>query len=100
MQKKLEAQADDLSLELWTGAKFIEAAAERATALDAKRLQSWAAELRTGICATGGSVTERALDETLAGLMERYADRQFATTWERGTGCGGRTGTGAVQRLV
>ena len=81
LQKKLEVQKD-VSLEIVTGAKFIEAAAGRATALDAERLLDWAVELRTGNCATGGSMVERALDETMAGLMERYSDRRFATTWE------------------
>jgi starch synthase (maltosyl-transferring) len=77
VQKKLEAR-QKISAELQIGAELIQAAAGRASALDAAQLEAWAAELRTGECSTG-----RPLDQSLAALMSRHDDRKFATTYEK-----------------
>jgi starch synthase (maltosyl-transferring) len=82
LQKKLEAR-QDISLELQAGAALVETTAQRAPALDAEHFLAWAKELRTGESATGSPLAQRALDETLAAFVCRFADRSNATIYEK-----------------
>ncbi|HZL14119.1 MAG TPA: alpha-1,4-glucan--maltose-1-phosphate maltosyltransferase [Verrucomicrobiae bacterium] len=82
LRKKLEAN-QIVSVELQMGARLIETAAQRATAIDAENLLEWAKELAAGKNITGGSIEKRALDEDLTELTSRYPDRQNATIFER-----------------
>ena len=82
LQKKLEAR-QDISVELQAGAALVETTAQRASALDAEHLLAWAGELRAGESATGSPLTRHALDETLAALVRRHADRSNATIYEK-----------------
>jgi starch synthase (maltosyl-transferring) len=71
--------AQDISVELVAGAKLLESAAARADAADAKRLDAWAREVRTG---GPGSLVERAslaLGGEVASVMARHPDRRLAT---------------------
>ncbi|MGH8644369.1 MAG: alpha-1,4-glucan--maltose-1-phosphate maltosyltransferase [Gammaproteobacteria bacterium] len=72
---------EDIALALFIGADWIEAAARRARGKDAKRLQAFAAALR----GEGDVEKGRALatDPDLNKLMDRYADRRYATHYPR-----------------
>ena len=82
LHKRLEAR-QDISVELQAGAALVETTAQRASALDAEHLLAWAGELRAGESATGSPLTRHALDETLAALVRRHADRSNATIYEK-----------------
>jgi starch synthase (maltosyl-transferring) len=82
LQKKLEAKLD-VSIEMRTGAKLIEAAAQRATSRDAENLLSWAKELSTGESVTGDPIARRALNQDLTEMACRYLGRQFSTSYEK-----------------
>lgn len=75
--KRVQA-GQDVALELETGARIVDAAASRATDGDATGLLAHAASLRRSI---GGATP--VLDEDLADLMHRHADRRFAVTLPR-----------------
>jgi starch synthase (maltosyl-transferring) len=74
LRKKLDAK-QDVAVDLLVGAKWIEAAAQRASDADAKTLRSWAKKL------TAPKNAAVAPDESLAELMARYPDRQSATVY-------------------
>jgi starch synthase (maltosyl-transferring) len=82
LKKKLDA-GQNVSVELLVGAELIEAAATRANSPDAETLRARAKELREGKSANGGAPAQRALDETLAELMNRHPDRSHSTIYER-----------------
>ncbi len=82
LQKKIQAR-QNISAELQTGVAMIEAAARRAPALDAERLEAWAEELRAGECSTGSSLAQRALDAPLTELMSHQDGRKFVATYEK-----------------
>jgi starch synthase (maltosyl-transferring) len=82
LQKKLDA-GQNVSIEIQTGAKLVEAAAQCATGRDAENLLAWAKELSVGENATGGSIEKRALDGDLTELAGHYPDRRFATKYEK-----------------
>ena len=82
IRKKLEA-GQEISADLQVGAALIERGSGRANALDAERLRGWSKELRAGQSATGSALPRRFLDNELAELMARSADRRYATTYER-----------------
>ncbi|MGQ9571877.1 MAG: alpha-1,4-glucan--maltose-1-phosphate maltosyltransferase [Dehalococcoidia bacterium] len=80
LQKKVEA-SQDVSVELRIGAELLREAGSRASGEDERRLLSAATAL-----AGKGRLAQRlslAGDEGLARLVGRYADRRFATTYER-----------------
>ena len=79
LKKKLQA-AQNVSVELQMGVVLIEKAARHAAARDAERLEEWANELRYDDSLNGGSM-QRALDESLAELMNRHEDRGDATIY-------------------
>jgi starch synthase (maltosyl-transferring) len=82
LEKKFHA-GQNISDYLQVGAQIVEQAAQRADALDADQLMARARELRAGRSVTGGSVLQRALDDSLAQLMSRYPDRRDASTYEQ-----------------
>jgi starch synthase (maltosyl-transferring) len=77
LAKRLQA-GQDVTLELESAARMVEATAARATGADATRLIAHAASLRKGI---GGAAS--VLTEDLGELMDRHADRGLATTYTR-----------------
>ena len=66
-------------MDLQVGAALIEAASRRASGTDAQQLEGWAGALPREDNA-GGKLS-LALDDELSELMDRYPDRQFATTY-------------------
>lgn len=82
LKKKLGA-GQNVSVEIKAGAKWIEAAAQRATARDAENLLAWAGELGVGENATGGSIEKLATDDDLTETACRYPDRQLGTRYEK-----------------
>ncbi|MDQ4078757.1 MAG: alpha-1,4-glucan--maltose-1-phosphate maltosyltransferase [Chloroflexota bacterium] len=81
LSKRVDA-GQDVTVDLRIGANLIEAAAERATGLDADQLTLSASRLREG----GERAIEQALSTDLARLMRRYADRTHATTYDKELG--------------
>jgi starch synthase (maltosyl-transferring) len=75
LRKRLEA-GQDVALELKVGGALVREASSRASGDDAARLTRHAALIETQ-----GATT--ALDETLAALVDRYADRGDATVYDR-----------------
>jgi starch synthase (maltosyl-transferring) len=76
--KRLEA-GQDVLLELQTGGLLVEQAARRAQGKDAVQLTEWAQLLRTQSEDEDANVV--ALDQTLADMMEQYADTALDTTY-------------------
>jgi starch synthase (maltosyl-transferring) len=76
LAKRIDA-GQDIEVDLEIGARIVEAAAGRATRSDADELQAFAAAIRSEHGAEG------AFAPALTHLMERYADRQFATHYEK-----------------
>jgi starch synthase (maltosyl-transferring) len=74
-------EAEDIRSAALAGAELVEAAAGRAADKDAKTLLDWATRLRAGAGRKSGeanALQALALDETLAGVAERYPDRGLA----------------------
>jgi starch synthase (maltosyl-transferring) len=78
--KKVEA-GQDVSVDLMTGAQFIEEASTRASDTDGKRLQAWADELRSRKKLQKNLRSK--MDNELTPLMARYPDRRYATTYSK-----------------
>ncbi|HEY3931287.1 MAG TPA: alpha-1,4-glucan--maltose-1-phosphate maltosyltransferase, partial [Verrucomicrobiae bacterium] len=83
LQKKIEAGQNNISIELQIGAKWIEAAARRATARDAENLLAWAKEFGAVESVTGSPIEKRALDKDLTDMTCHYLGRQFSTNYEK-----------------
>ncbi len=79
-KKKLQA-GQNIAVDLQVGASLVESNARRLSGFDAERLGQFADELRNGESATGTTITERALDEAMAELVNRHADRSDATIY-------------------
>jgi starch synthase (maltosyl-transferring) len=82
LRKKLTAELD-VSVELLAGAQMLESAAKRTTGVDAELLRKWAVELLAGDLTPLAQRGQRALDQSLAALMARHADRSFTTLLDR-----------------
>lgn len=82
VEKKLAA-GQNVTADLQSGAVLIEAAAQRASALDAEKLLTWANELRAGESVTGCSLVQCALDRNLLQLAARYSERRFVAIYDR-----------------
>jgi starch synthase (maltosyl-transferring) len=78
LAKRVEA-GQDVTVDLLIGAELIEAARQRAGEIDAGRLQLYVEALRTG----GSEGARQALSIELQALMERHAERQFATSYAK-----------------
>jgi starch synthase (maltosyl-transferring) len=76
--KKIGA-GQDSALDRLTGAQIIESAAKRAGGAEREILNHFAAELRSN----QHELTGLALDDELTVLMEKYAERRWATTYEK-----------------
>ena len=71
------AAGQDVSIDILAGADFVDEAAGRAPAPDARRLRAWARALRETADPAAREVL--ALDEALAAVAERYPDPRQAT---------------------
>jgi len=80
--KRIKA-GQDISLDLVIGAQLVEAASGRANDTDAATLRAWAKEFSVGEKSTLEARTQRALDEEMAALTERYPERSHATIYTR-----------------
>jgi starch synthase (maltosyl-transferring) len=78
MEKRIAA-GQNVTVDLLIGAELVEAATRRASGEVVAVLRSYADTLRAG----GAEAGRQALSPDLAKLMSAYADRQFATTYER-----------------
>ncbi|MGE5816468.1 MAG: alpha-1,4-glucan--maltose-1-phosphate maltosyltransferase [Deltaproteobacteria bacterium] len=76
---KKMAAGQDLTLDRLTGAEIVESAATRAGAAEREILNRFAAELRSNKDELAGL----ALDDELAALMAKNAERRWATTYEK-----------------
>ncbi len=90
LSKRIEAgqsigAGQDIHMELLTGVRLIQEAAERATGEDAGRLRRWVAELGAADLAAGNGleIGKTALDDHLAALAGRYPDRTCATRYAK-----------------
>jgi len=81
-RKKIETE-QNISVELQAGVKWIEAAAQRATARDADNLLAWAKELSAGESVTGDPIASRVLDKDLTEMTHRYLGRPFSTIYQK-----------------
>ena len=81
-QKKLKA-SQDVSVELLAGAQLLGTAAARARGDDAARLKEWARQIGSGGAGTLEQRTRLALSDEVAAMMDRHADRRFATRYPR-----------------
>jgi len=79
--RKKYAAGQDVTVDLLEGAELTAAAATRAAGRDAARLEQIADFLRSRERMTDRVKT--ALNNELAGLMQRYPDRQLATEYDR-----------------
>lgn len=78
LSKKVAAE-QDVRLELIEGAELIAQAAKRARGSDAETLTAYAAALR----AKEADAVEKALEEELAALMGKHADRRWAVRYDK-----------------
>ncbi len=80
--KKVQA-GQQVGVDLLVGIEFIEQAAERARGESAKQLAEWARAVRSLSETDLPRAVELVVDEPLAGLASRYADRRTATNYEK-----------------
>ena len=78
LTKKIEA-GQDVSMDLQSGAQFLEATSHRASVPDVKALEEWASFLRSSNSQT--SRVALAVSEQVQAVMSRYPDRRFATRY-------------------
>ena len=76
---KKAAAKQDVGLELIEGAELIALAAQRARGRDAKTLTAYAVALR----AEEGGAVQKALEEQLAALMSKHAERRGAARYDK-----------------
>ncbi len=76
---KKAAAKQDVGLELIEGAELIELSAKRAGGNDAETLTAYAAALR----AKEAGAVEKALEEELADLMSKHAERRWAARYDK-----------------
>ncbi len=76
---KKAAAKQDVGLELIEGAELIEVAAKRARGSDAEALTAYAAALR----AKKAGAVQKALEEELAVLMSKHAERRWAARYDK-----------------
>jgi starch synthase (maltosyl-transferring) len=81
LAKKLEA-GQDVSIDFTEGAQLIEEASQCATKQDAGILKDWVGSLRSAQVRNSAKA-RLALGKKLAKLMNKYPDRQFATTYPK-----------------
>lgn len=79
--KKRAAAGQVTTVDLAIGAALVEAAAQRATGVDAAELQRWSRILQSE--ASLAQAAEIGDDPALESLMQRYADRELAATYPR-----------------
>lgn len=77
-EKKIAAR-QDITLELFEGAKLIKESAHGAGPLEATQLKHWAQEL----AGKDGITMDRVLDKRLLEMVARYSDRHFAAVFDQ-----------------
>ncbi len=82
LEKRIRA-GQEVSAELLVGASLVEEAAARASGSDARILGEYATFLRQNPSHDLSARVQRALQARLSDLMNRYADRRFATSYGR-----------------
>ena len=80
LRKKLKAD-QDVTFDLFIGARHLEKRGEKAGEHDRQKLRLWARQLKTSSDAAKASSV--ALSDELADLMATYPDKDFATDYER-----------------
>ncbi len=80
-QKKVQA-GQDVSVDVLVGAELVQAASQRASGADADQLRAWSQALYSKQGDLDGRI-ERALDDSLASLVEKYPDRRSAVTYSK-----------------
>jgi starch synthase (maltosyl-transferring) len=82
MKKKIDA-GQDVSIDWLIGVELVERASQRASDEDSDSLKHWAADIRAKQKERSDIFIEEALSEDLLALVEKYPDREFATTYEK-----------------
>ncbi|HEX6902410.1 MAG TPA: maltotransferase domain-containing protein [Thermoanaerobaculia bacterium] len=82
LRKRVDA-GQDVAVDLLVGANLVREASGRAVSSDARVLAGLADDLETG---SDGARVTLALDDELAALMDRHADRRFETVYPRELG--------------
>ncbi|HUA00368.1 MAG TPA: alpha-1,4-glucan--maltose-1-phosphate maltosyltransferase [Candidatus Aquilonibacter sp.] len=82
MIKRVEA-GQHASVDLLIGADLIAQAADRATGAEAVELRKLAETVRANADRDVGGAAEKALDERVARLMDRYPDKRLASLYEK-----------------
>jgi starch synthase (maltosyl-transferring) len=80
--KRVEA-GQESAIDLLVGAEIVDQAAQRAAGAEAEELSACAAALRKEAKTELRSAVSRALDERIAALAEKHADRDTGTTYGR-----------------
>ena len=79
-KRKLQAR-QNIAVDLRVGASLVESYTRRLTGFDAERLRQFADDLRNGESSAGSTIAERALDDSMAELVNRHSDRSDATIY-------------------
>jgi len=82
LTKKLDA-GQDVAVDWLIGAELVEQASQRASGEDAEQLKTWASKLRSGEKENPALLPDNTLAQELIALMDRYPDRELATTYEK-----------------
>lgn len=80
--KKIEA-GQNVAVDWLIGVQLVEQASERASGPDAEQLNNWATTIRSSQKENADILLEEALSQELLALMDKYPDRQFATTYDK-----------------
>jgi starch synthase (maltosyl-transferring) len=81
-QKRVEANQEDLNINLLVGANLIAGASGQASKTDSKTMQAWVKALESSQVSQSEKV-ELALSEKVANLVEKYSERRFIVTYPR-----------------
>jgi starch synthase (maltosyl-transferring) len=81
LAKKFQA-GQEVSVELLVGAQLIAEASQRASKSERRKMGEWASTLQS-TQATEQAKVQLVLSEELSGLMDKYPDRRFATTYSK-----------------
>ena len=82
LTKKLDA-GQDVAVDWLIGAELVEQASQRASGEDAEQLKTWATKLRSEEKENPALLPDNTLAQELSALMDRYPDRELATTYEK-----------------
>jgi starch synthase (maltosyl-transferring) len=80
--KKIDA-GQNVAVDWLIGAQLVEQASQRASGDDAAQLKNWVTKIRSGQKENSELLLEEALSEELIALMDKYPNRELATTYEK-----------------